>query len=170
MVKITLEYGSVEEAIQALGKLSGLAKVRRAATATGAAPSVPSTGAAGESAQAPVTAAASTKTRKPRNDAGKPRGPHKKDAATDLAAAPATTAPVAEGVVGAAPEASTGPQDAQPVPVAAPSVEDAKIALEAYFDRHGPQKAMALLAGFGVSKLRELPAEKRAEFIKACEA
>ena len=49
-----------------------------------------------------------------------------------------------------------------------PTEADAKAALEAYFEKNGPQKAMAKLSSFGVSRLRDLPEGQRAEFIKAC--
>lgn len=177
MVKITLEYGSVEEAIQALGKLSGLAKVRRAAQSTTGAPTEPNS--AADSAKAEPALAAPTKQRKPRNDAGKPRGSYKKAApATSADADGSTQAP--EPVQSSEPKTGGTTDAAVPEKVAAPSTtphspgaaspteEEAKMALEAYFDRHGPQKAMAVLAGFGVSKLRELPADKRARFIEEC--
>lgn len=187
-VRITLEYGSVEEAIVALGRLAQVAKVRRAAQGTGGAPSAPETAAG--IAQAPVTATPPTsvvqnlvlpdtrRTRKGRSDKGKPRGPHKEAAApaeqerTDKAA----TLPPQEAPAGAdkahpsgeGPPAAAAPTEVLPPVVMAPTEADAKAALEAYFEKNGPQKAMKLLSDFGVQRLRDLPEGDRARFIEAC--
>lgn len=175
MVKITIEYGSVEEAIQALGKMSGLAKVRRAAQTEGASAtslsSVANQGAIPEEAPA-----APSTTRKGRSDKGKPRGPHKNaapaveertDKADTLApeAAPSTAAP--------APAEADKAQPSGDVPAAAvPSQEDVTAATEALFAASGKsiQVVTDLMARYGVRKLRELKPEQRAAYIAEAKA
>ena len=114
------------------------------------------------------TPAASTK---------KPRGrPRKKEAAVgvtgdaqasrkaDLPADPLAPA----GVAPQAPAAASPEPEVLPPVVMAPTEAETKAALEAYFEKHGPQKAMKVLSDFGVSRLRDLPEGDRAKFIKAC--
>lgn len=158
MIKITLEFKGVDEAIVALGKLVGAPVATAASSPVGA-----------EKPVAPTT-------RKPRADAGKKRGSYKN---AEAPAAPAegdkpqpsgVTPPAASTPETAAPEkaeATTPPSPgAEPV-AAAPKEEDAQAALEAVFTSKGLPAAQKLLAGAGVSRLRDLPAEKRATFIEA---
>lgn len=187
MVKITIEYGSVEEAIQALGKMSGLAKVRRAAATAGVpqGATIPAPEVGNELAVPAATPATITKnlelpdtsrTRKGRSDKGKPRGPHKNaapaveertDKADTLApeAAPSTAAP--------APAEADKAQPSGDVPAAAvPSQEDVTAATEALFAASGKsiQVVTDLMARYGVRKLRELKPEQRAAYIAEAKA
>ena len=179
-VKITLEYGSVEEAIVALGRLAQVAKVRRAAQATAGAPTgqavtVPCTEASTSATSAAPAPTSITNNLVLPDTTRKPRGrPRKKEAAVgvtgdaqasrkaDLPADPLAPA----GVAPQAPAAASPTELPPGFPY--PSEADAKAALEAYFEKHGPQKAMKVLADFGVSRLRDLPEGDRAKFIKAC--
>lgn len=189
MVKITLEYGSVEEAIQALGKLSGLAKVRRAASTGGAAtgsevaqPAVASeavgTGAAGSALAAPPTRGRGRPRKEPKAanpsvEAGASAGSRAGDggtAAVEKSAEPVVVAQAAEPTSTpstAAPAASSEPvpsEAAQPVPTEA----DVQAATEALFA--ATNKSIGIVTGimaeFGVRKLRELKPEQRAAYIK----
>ena len=162
MVKVTLEYSSVEEAIVALGRLAQVAKVRRAAAAEPIVTSNLMT-----TTETPSVAAPTEK--KPR---GRPRKEKAKETAvpgsstTDPAVAAAVPPASAPTAVSEAPAAELSPAAQLDL---TPTGEAAKAALEAYFEKHGPQKAMAVLAGFGVSRLRDLPEGQRADFIKACQ-
>ena len=172
-VKITLEYGSVEEAIVALGRLAQVAKVRRAAQGTGApseaheAPTPPTGG-----TDAPTSI---TKNLVLPDTTKKPRGrPRKQEAAAGVTGGAQASRKVetsADPLVPAevAPQAPAAASPAEGVPAApAPSEAEAKAALESYFEKNGPQMAMSKLASFGVNRLRDLPEGQRAEFIKAC--
>lgn len=146
-VKITLEYPNVDAAIVALGKL---------------------TSAAG-------TTIVEGKPRKGRSDKGQPRkgaapAPEANGAAasaqTDDSAA-STAAPAAA----AAPAASPKP-DGTPTPgsAAVASEADAQKALEKLFESFpdsatGIAEAKKILGTFGVSRVRDLKEEQRAEFI-----
>ena len=175
MIKVTLEYGSVEEAIVALGRLAQVAKVRRAAQGTAGAsetqgaqqPAVDTATTGGVSTPAPAAPATSiTKNLVLPDTTRKPRGRPRKTEAAPVPAAPAAAPPATPDPVAAPETASSVPANpAAPTP----SEADAKAALETYFEKHGPQKAIAVLAGFGVSRLRDLPEGQRAEFIKACQ-
>lgn len=192
MVKITLEYPSIDAAIVAMAKLT----------------------------KADGVTIVDGKARKGRADAGKPRGQYNKkgagegaatDANTGAAPSPAapteTTEPAAASSVSsvanqgaipegtsaadnsatkqpAAPERESPPapgKDHEPVAASsvppeatayvAPTAKDAEAALEALFQaappKGGLEAARAVLAKFGVAKLRDLPASQRAHFIKA---
>lgn len=194
-VKITIEYENVEQAIIALGKMSGLSKARRAASAplpvipaAGAAVSAP--GGAAEAPQGSVTAApAAPRGRKPRSDAGKTRGPYKDNAGSPATEAQAS-APQGAASTGSGPDnpaadaqatgsATTGDSTATaPAPVDGapiPTQEQAQAALEKLFNAFQPasvgiDKAKNVLSLFGVLRVRDLPAEKRAEFIEQVNA
>ena len=193
-VKITIEYETVEQAILALGKMSGLGKARRAASAppVAAAPAPAEPDKGEPSGEVPVAAA--PRSRKPRADKGQARGayaPRQQEAgAGDAAiAAPAVSDKVSEAGVSAAatpaaaPASSTALQEpasreveraAGPASVAGagavPSAEEAQKALEAVFEKKGIDVARRVMSEFGVSRLRDLPEAKRAEFIKAAQA
>jgi hypothetical protein len=87
--------------------------------------------------------------------------------------------PVTAVATVAEPEALvSAPEPIAPAPVQVPvepagdlpSTDDAKAALELVFNKHGFQGAQQALNSFGVSKLRDLPAEQYAAFIAAAEA
>lgn len=179
MIKVTLEFPSVEAAIATLGKIM----VGTPAAAAHKAPAL-----AGESVTLP---AVPTTPRKPRADAGKKRGPHnaapaipptgdapKGDAesASPPGAAPQTAAPETAPAEGDKPQPSgavPGPAAVAPTDrnraASVPSEADAQAALEKVFAGKGLQAAQSVLAAFGVSRLRDVKPEDRAEFIKKAE-
>lgn len=137
--------------------------------APNAAPAVtPETGSTGMGT-APATAppsqsapAAASRQRKPRNDAGKERGPN----ARTKNAAPAVT-PASPATLDVKGEPST-----QSAPVAAsnaPKLEDARAALSKVFQTKGVEAALDLLKPYKVTRVQDIPAEKFAEFIAAAE-
>jgi hypothetical protein len=106
------------------------------------------------------------KERKPRSDAGQPRGPYKrgKEESPAEAAAPATQTPAAADTppAAAAPEAAAAPAE-QPA-ASDPTLADVRAAMTG----RATEKNIALLAKFGYAKSSELPPAKYAEFIAAC--
>lgn len=192
-VQVTLTFNSYDEAIVALGKLvgAGNGKVVAQPKVTPAGP------------HTDVPPALATRTRKPRSDAGQPRGSYKArnepaapqqgepaNAVTPavLAAGPAPAAEAAapepvrnsQTANAGAPAEPSAPvtQAANPPAASAPSEKDAQAALEKLFNDKAKaggngaaiQAAKDLLSRYGVQKVRDLPAERRAEFIKECEA
>ena len=162
--KITLEYSSVEEAIVAMGRLAQVAKVRRAAQAT-AVPAVEERTDKADTLAPPATSITKNlvlpdTTRKPR---GRPRKTEAAAGVTGGAQASRKVETSADPLVPAEVAPQT-PAAASPVPTEA----ETKAALESYFEKHGPQKAMKVLSDFGVSRLRDLLEGDRAKFIKAC--
>lgn len=155
MIRITLEFASVDEAHTALHRLMGLPGA--GSQVSGATLSQASERSAVPPIACPVVSALG---------APRPRGRPRKNAALQ---APAAAAPVS-----AAPVSAPVAVDKTPAPVAsaAPTstlTEDqrTKMLTDLYSvgDR-GPQKALALLQRFGVSRLRNLPAENLPEFDK----
>lgn len=197
MIEVRINFKSLDEAIVALGRMAGGATAK-AAVRVAAAPEPPAVEEVKRNLEAAQTAAAAPpepgkKERKPRSDKDKPRGAYKPregttgalpiagegqqniakaNAGSDVApppqtAAPApTTAPAGAPVVAASVSAAPG--------AAAPSEADAQKALEGVFSTKGLLTAQSLLGNFGVSRLRDLPADQRAGFIeqatKAAEA
>lgn len=162
-VTVSYQYDSVEEAIQALGKSSGLAKVRRAAAAKPL-PDAPVALADAPPPSVPVTDApgAAPAKRKP----GRPRLP-KADAPapTDALKSP----PSADVVVDSTSSAGgQGGAEVAPGASASPTLAEVQAAVEGYFNREGAEKAIALLAQFGVARGRDLKPEQYGEFIAAC--
>lgn len=154
MVKVTLEFLSVDQAIVALGKLV-VAPVK----ATQPVPPQAST----DKAEAPAPAATTTK-RKGRSDKGQPRGPHGATKEAAPGAAPAEgDKPQPSGVTPSPAAAST--VETPTGPAQTPKTEDVQKALEGVFNKHGAQVAMNLLARFGVKRLRDLKPEQGADFI-----
>lgn len=105
--------------------------------------------------------------RKARADAGKPRGPNKRTTET---AAPALT-PVATTEQPAV-EAVAAEQAPIPAASTAPSLEDARAALKRVVDdqNRGAAAGMANLKAFGVTRVGDLPEDRRAAFIAKCDA
>lgn len=169
MIKVTLEFPSVEAAIASLGKLMVGAPVAQKAApeSTDKAPAV-------------APAAPTTRTRKPRADAGKKRGPHNADPAgsptgeapkSDASPTVIPSGPASQPAAPVAPAEGDKPQPSGVTPpvAAAPSEADAQAALEKVFAGKGLQSAQAVLAGFGVTRLRDIKPEDRAAFIAAAE-
>lgn len=177
MLKVTLEFDTVEAAIVALGKIAGIAKVRAAAGASAASVPTPPVAPAAEA----VKPAEGAKRRgRPRKDAaGAGAQPDNASAATTPAAVPAapTTGPAAgdapSGNTGAVqqtePKAAAAPA-AQQAPAAGPvpSQEEVVAALEPYATKKGLIEARNLLSRYGVQRARELLPEQRADFIAEC--
>ena len=180
-VTVSYQYDSVEEAILALGKQAGVAKVRRAA-AQAASPAV--AGAATQplpaAVSAPVAVAPTPATvaapgaapakRKPgrpvKNSEGRKTSATREGGAAQsaepLPSEPSVPAPVVQ-------EPSASPVDgAGALHVA--SIEDAQKALERLFETKPPvggiDGARDALSRFGVQKLRDMKPESRADFIK----
>lgn len=161
MVKITLEYPSIDAAIVAMAKLT---------KADG------------------VTINAEGKPRKGRADAGQPRGKYNKKGAGEGAATDANTgaapSPAAPTEQPAAPEMES-PQapgkDHEPVaagsapetPAEVVTAADAERALGSLFQaappKGGLEAARTVLAKFGVQRLRDLHEGQRAAFVEAVE-
>jgi hypothetical protein len=188
MVKITLEFEGVEQAIVALGKLGGI-----------------------------PAAAGEKPARKGRDDKGQPRGQYKPRAQDGTAAGQsATISPkiASDGVTGVTdpssgalvpaskstvPDVPTGgtPTATVTAPAAVPSSNPADVvkaeikqqqktqgtgfpeptvgekdadvqkATEAVFGKFGIDRVKTLLADFGISRLRDLPKSKKADFLAA---
>lgn len=174
-VQVTLNFNSMDEAILALGKLAVGAAPIKAAVATGK---------SGAEIPVPATSTATKPGRKPRNDAGKPRGSYKEPAAPDVLAtsvapAPTPAAPVAADPKAAAPETAgarqsdkvgSGAASADPTPAAAAPVkpisdEQIQSAIQALWDAKGAATTLAVFSRFGVKVGRELKPEQRADFI-----
>ena len=179
MIRVTLEFPSVEAAIASLGKLMVGAPVKTPAIQAGAgetAGGAKITGAEGQQTQQ-SSGAPTTRTRKPRADAGKKRGPHNADAPSGEApksdASPTVlpSGPAPQPAAPVAPAEGDKPQPSGVTPpvAAAPSEADAQAALEKVFAGKGLQSAQAVLAGFGVTRLRDIKPEDRAAFIAAAE-
>ena len=137
---------------------------------------------AGGDAQRSMTAEpAAEKTRKPRSDAGKPRGPYKTNGepaageaqqetakASAESSSPTTTdspdARVAE-------QRTVNPPEAGANPVGGPTLDDAKAALGRIKDTKGlgTPTCIGHLQSYGVNRISDLPKEKYAEFIKAAD-
>lgn len=147
MVKITLEYPNVDAAIVALGKL---------------------TSAAG-------TTIVEGKPRKGRSDKGVPRKQDAQPPAPEAAAAPSpqATAQTAPADADKAEPSGVAPSAVSTAPAAASSVAseaDAQKALEKLFESFpdsatGIAEAKKILTGFGVSRVRDLKEDQRADFI-----
>ena len=145
MVKVTLEFSTVDAAIVALGKLAGGAPARAAAAPviTHVASTPPA-----------ATLEAPPRTRRGRSDKGEKRGPYK------MAATPEAS-PVAEVAPTAAPAPTqVEPQASGPVVTQA----DAHAALEKLFNTGGIGVARELLGRYGVERLRDLAPENFANF------
>lgn len=167
-INLTLECDSLEEAVVTLGKLIG----GRAAKAA-AAPLDKPKATLEERAGLTETPAESgplagltlpKKTRKPRADKGKGRGPHMggPELPLDDVKESGDDARQAE-----APEATAGVSPPPAVAEMAPTatLDEAQTALEAVFKAKGLPKAQEALGHFGVARLRDLPAEKYGAFV-----
>ena len=177
MIKVTLEFPSVEAAIATLGKIMGVKPPKdSAAPPQQGKPQVEAT--PSPASVAGATAAEPSK-RGQRSDKGVKRGSYK-NAAPGAEGQRPIEAPKGEPLPAAAPETAAPAtpmmtetkalvsRDGESKPGAAvPTAEDAQAALSKVFETHGLPAAQHLLAEFGVSRLRDLPAEKRAEFISA---
>lgn len=191
MIKVTLEFHTVDEAIVGLSKLVGVA-LSKAATGSAVEPSTPA-----------------ARTRKGRNDKGQSRGPHKTPDAPINANATVqagTRNPVGSGVAAAGTTSVTDPSNAgtsatltstpDNVPAvapktaasasivssvenqgaipagtpaaAAPKQEDAQAAISKLFEGKGLPTCMAVLSRHGVNTIRELKPEQYAQFIEDC--
>jgi hypothetical protein len=115
--------------------------------------------------QEPVAAATEPvkKLRKPRSDAGQPRGPYKTTG--EPAASEPDTGATSVVTPSAAPATPTTP--AVTAAQAVLTVADVRAAMEVLNKKRGIEANMKLLAKFGVQRASDLPKEKYAEFIDA---
>jgi hypothetical protein len=117
------------------------------------------------------------KPRKPRSDAGQPRGPYKTngaDAGTTASSTPGTTPEAGAGggdpVTPECPPATPTAAAPAPTPPAAPTVptlDDVKAAMSKLSKAVNIDANIKMLAKFGVDRASALPEAKRAEFIAA---
>lgn len=178
MIKIELEFKSIDEAIVALGRMVGAPQQQMAAPMA----VVAGTGSA--------TAVSPTTQRKGRNDKGKPRGPYKDHAGAPVpvvhgsaqadgagaagpkptlqdsapvsaAPAPKTAAPDASGPLAELP-ATAAPATVVP----AASEADVKAVVEKLFETKGLATTLEVMSRFGVTRARDLKPEQRDEFVK----
>jgi hypothetical protein len=164
MIKVTLEFKSVDEAIITLGKL---VEMRNGKPVLGPAP---------ESLTEPLITGAPPATRRSRADKGQKRGSYKNVAASDApqgttaetagAAVPAVQNPgLVPAPTAATPEVSPGTQAGTGGQSPAPAVEEVQAVLEKLFNAKGANAAIDLLSRFGCKRGRDLLPEQRAEFI-----
>lgn len=167
MIEVTFKFDSIEKAIATLGSLM-----------KGAAP-VPNI----ENPAKPEGGTVDKK-RKPRADAGKPRGSYKDNGvATPPAPAeadnaqpsgevpaevipPETAAPSGAAVSGPTGESNSGPTVQT---AAAATQEQAQTALETLFAAKGLPAAQAAMGQFGVSRLRDMKPEDYGPFVAAAQ-
>lgn len=161
MIEVTFKFDSIEKAIATLGSI-----MKGAPVPTAADPAKPEGAPAG-------------KQRKPRADAGKPRGSYKDNGVVPPGAAIVIDQPAIPVTADAEPEATTPPETAAPVageaqentpkasaePAAAATQEQAQAALEALFAGKGLPAAQAAMAQFGVSRLRDMKPEDYGQFV-----
>lgn len=185
-VNLTIAFDSVDEALVALAAFSQVKVKPGVAADKGGATAPAATSPAPQDAKPP---------RKPRADRGQPRGPYNKDskAGADATAADTggassgqPTAPV-EGAASAAGGAVTDPSNAASQPATSTSTPEASAAaapgntepaeytdqqlqdkLSAVFSK-GAQLAIDTLSRFGVTRLKDLAKEHRAEFAALCD-
>lgn len=162
MVKITLEFKSVDEAIVALGKLVGIK--------TSAAPQEKVN--AAQSSVVPAAAVESGK-RKPRADKGQKREPYKpreqeaaapekdgtvqSDRGTGKTGSALTLTPAAGAPDVASPPAALGAKT--------PHEIDVQAAVEKLYGEKGYDTTLAALSRYGVKRGKDLLPEHRANFI-----
>ena len=146
-VKVTLEFNSPEEAIKFLG----------------------------DKVMAPLPKAVPDAPRKQRADIGKPRGAYKKAAEPvknpPIESVQATSTPDSAAPKAAAPAVEERTDKADTLaPVAAAPVTDAEMqeVLQAVLSAKGMPAVTAIFEKYGVKRGREVPAEKRAEFVAHC--
>ena len=175
-VTVTFTFNSIEEAIEALAP-------PRAAPRQVPIEIPRHTG----SAESPAAEPEQPRKRKPRSDAGQPRGPYKTTTtgepaasepgatATSVAttpAAPATpTNPAAPTGSEASPAASTPPSAGTSAAAGTALTEaDARAALKVVSDTPGlgMQTCLGALHSFGVDRITKLPKEEYANFIAKC--
>ena len=147
-VKVTLEFNSPEEAIKFLG----------------------------DKVMAPLPKAVPDAPRKQRADIGKPRGAYKKAAEPvknpPIEPVQATSTPASAAPKAAAPDMTEATPAVLPIPSrdAAAPVSDAEMqeVLQAVLSAKGMPAVTAIFEKYGVKRGREVPAEKRAEFVAHC--
>lgn len=157
MIKVVLEFLSIDAAIVGLSKLTNL----------------PGTKVVAEQPSQPAQPVKPE--RKPRSDAGKLRGsrknaadgtsqPPQAEAAPAVKTSTAATEPAASAIP-AGPDKGLPSGEKSPT-AAAPKEEDAQAALAKVFEAHGLPKAQEVLQRFGVTRLRDLLPAQRADFIQ----
>lgn len=168
-VKIGFEFDNHDEALVFLARVSS--------TKVAAPAKVPAEAAGLTKVVEPTV----NKSRKPRNDAGKPRGEYKKS--SDDGAAQSGSATQASTQAPETPAAPSGEPAKDPIPETAPgqpipTEAECQAALTAVWDKVGADKKDAkaqiaacqdIFARFAVKRIGELPKEHYAEFVAKCE-
>lgn len=177
MVKVTLEFASVDQAIVALGKLAATPKVEV---------KLPPVVVKALTPEQDATFTDAQRKRKGRSDKGQARGPNAATTEKSDANAPAQATPGSPigGVTDPAQSASASPAAAaahgttdgeKSSPSTTPQAGNfagstdgptPQKLVEAVFNKHGAQIAMDMLSRFGVKRVRELKPEQHAEFVK----
>lgn len=156
-VTVVLEFDSVEAAV---------AYLQPPVIVSSSLPALPAVGPViGESElPEPTPPATEKKARKPRSDAGQPRGPYKPRDESPAAPVPSEQHP-------ATPQEAPGNAPATAPAAAAPSkeltIDDLKAAMTVLGKKHGIEANMKQLKEFGVEKVSVLPKEKYAAFHEA---
>lgn len=179
MIKVTLEFKGVDEAIVALGKLVGV-KVSAAPAQE------PKNAADGQYVPPAAPAAAEPRTRKQRADKGQQRGaygPRTNANASSASEAGAAGEPATVGIKGTDPSkagdqpavststtAPAAPAPIQPAKLPGPKIEDVQAALTALYDTKGHDISAMVLSRFGVKRAKDLLPEQWAEFIAKAKA
>lgn len=158
MIEVTFKFDSIEKAIATLGSLM-----------KGAAP-VPNIDNPAKPEGGTVD-----KKRKPRADAGKPRGSYKDNGVATSGPAIVNDQPAIPVTAEHPTEAATPPETAAPdvvvASVEAPTAtqEQAQAALEALFAAKGLPAAQEAMSRFGVSRLRDMKPEDYGPFVAAAQ-
>lgn len=179
MIKVTLEFDSVDATIVALSKLVGVVPSKAVNPAT-----------IKQHAETAPAIQDTPNKRRGRSDKGQPRGSYKVGAATTSAAPVANGSAQADASLTAGPKPSTqdsAPAVAEPKPAApvsspgvaheipsttgvapaaaAPKTADAQAAVAKLFEAKGLAAAMDVLSRYGAKAVRELKPEQYAPFI-----
>lgn len=165
-MNVTFSDISIDEAVLMLSyaaqmKRSGNAAVRDTVTAAiYTAPTVPAVG-------------AEKSTRKPRTDAGKPRGPNARTVSEGQAGA---EAPAAVATPSPAPEGTTEPAPAAPTADVTVTIDAAREALKALNDKKGMDACFKVLGKFltagnqPAQRVKDLLPQDYAQFVADCAA
>jgi hypothetical protein len=144
VIKVSIEFKTVEDAIIGLGKLGNIA------------------------APAQDAQSAPKSERKPRNDAGKIRGAYKKpEHPVNTLAAQLSDAKVPSSTPPPAPVVVTPAEQASPNE---PTAADAQKVMEILFNTKGFKIAQEMVLKHGAPRVRDLPIENRLAFIREAAA
>ena len=181
MIKVTLEFPTIEAAIATLGKIMGVKLPKESAAPELAQPVSRNTEAAAGKGS-PGAADPKPRQRAERADKGVKRGSYKNVAGEKapveaqkadppgVVPAPPATPETAAPATPTTPEATaTESGSAIVTGAAAPTEAQVQKAIEAAHARTSTQAMMDLFARYGVRRGRELKPEQRVDFVKECE-